>query len=262
MTEHKNSKSIQNQIDQIRWFHEFDFGGGLKAVSREPDVEDHRRIWQFIEQQIDKVDLHGKTVLDVGCFDGYFSFLSERRGARSVLATDDFSQNWSDSSGLRLARELLKSSVEINDHLSIYDISSLKRTFDVIFCFGVYYHLLDPFYALAQLRQVCHEDSVVLLEGDIWVGEQKPLVKYQLGQSTHPTFLPTRQTLESLLNAAFFRVESVVYRRPINPLKNSIKHLLGRECKERALISVRPFHGLNSAHEYPPPFGLPRYLSS
>jgi len=66
MTEHKNSKSIQNQIDQIRWFHEFDFGGGLKAVSREPDVEDHRRIWQFIEQQIDKVDLHGKTVGIIG----------------------------------------------------------------------------------------------------------------------------------------------------------------------------------------------------
>ncbi len=255
-----DQKQAQAEIDQIRWFHEFDFGNGLKAVSPEPDVEDHRRIWRFIEQQMDKVDFSGKSVIDVGCFDGQFSFLSERLGAKSVLAADDFSQNWSDSRGLHLAKKLLQSSVEINDHLSIYDTGSLKRTFDVILCFGVYYHLLDPFHAFAQLRHVCHADSVVLLEGDIWVGEQEPLVKYELGQSTHPTFLPTMQTMESLLNAAFFRVESVVYRRPINPLKNSIKYLLGRECKERALITVRPFAGPNPAHEYPPPFGLSSYL--
>jgi len=33
-------------------------------------------------------DLTGKTVLDVGARDGYFSFEAERRGASRVLAID------------------------------------------------------------------------------------------------------------------------------------------------------------------------------
>ncbi len=33
--------------------------------------------------------LRGKTILDVGCWDGYFSFLCERRGA-TVTPVDNF----------------------------------------------------------------------------------------------------------------------------------------------------------------------------
>jgi tRNA (mo5U34)-methyltransferase len=55
----------------------------------------HRQIWAFIEQQLATVDFRGKRVLEVGSWDGYWSFWAERHGARSVLATDDLSQNWS-----------------------------------------------------------------------------------------------------------------------------------------------------------------------
>ena len=40
-----------------------------------------------MEQQLDAVPFHGKSVLDIGCWDGYWSFYAERRGAASVLAT-------------------------------------------------------------------------------------------------------------------------------------------------------------------------------
>ena len=33
-------------------------------------------------------DLSGITVLDIGAWDGFFSFEAERRGAKRVLATD------------------------------------------------------------------------------------------------------------------------------------------------------------------------------
>ena len=46
-------------------------------------------------ERFDEVFVHGvsfadKTVLDIGAWDGGFSFECERRGAKRVLATDSF----------------------------------------------------------------------------------------------------------------------------------------------------------------------------
>src|SRR5262245_55858191 len=121
----------QRRIDQVAWYHEFDFGNGLVARSRAPDVESHRRMWAFITGELDKIDFTGKTVLDLGCWDGYWSFYAERRGAKSVLATDDRSQNWAGSAGVLLAKELLGSSIEVRLDVSVYDVAKLNRTFDI-----------------------------------------------------------------------------------------------------------------------------------
>ena len=37
--------SVQPRIDAIQWYHEFDFGNGLRARSCTPDVEMHRQLW-------------------------------------------------------------------------------------------------------------------------------------------------------------------------------------------------------------------------
>lgn len=123
---------LQARIDQVRWYHEFDFGSGRKARSFEADVELHRAHWRFIERQIQAIDFRGKTVLDIGCWDGYWSFFAERKGAKSVLASDDLGQNWSDGKGLPLAKHLLRSAVDIKQDLSIYQLASLQRRFDII----------------------------------------------------------------------------------------------------------------------------------
>jgi len=44
-------------------------------------------------------DLSGRRVLDIGAWDGAFSFGAERRGAASALATDSFI--WSGGDGVR-----------------------------------------------------------------------------------------------------------------------------------------------------------------
>ena len=75
--------SLQARIDALPWYHEFDFGGGLHARSRSPEAPGHRRVWAFIERQLDQVDFRGKSVLDIGCWDGYWSFQAERRGRRA-----------------------------------------------------------------------------------------------------------------------------------------------------------------------------------
>ena len=141
----------QAMIDEVAWYHEFDFGNGLKTRPT-LEIDFHRKVWKFIESQLDAIDFKGKTVLDIGCWDGYWSFYAEKRGASEVLASDDVTQNWAGGNGLRLAKQLLGSKVEVNQRLPVYDLASLGRRFDIVLCLGVYYHLIDPFYALAQIR--------------------------------------------------------------------------------------------------------------
>jgi hypothetical protein len=116
----------------------------LRAEPKTPHAQSHRALWRFVEDQLDRLDFAGKTVIDIGCWDGYWSFYRERRQAHRVLATDDTSQNWAGEAGFRLAHELLESSVESDLQRSVYDLHAIGDTFDIILCLGIYYHLFDP----------------------------------------------------------------------------------------------------------------------
>jgi tRNA (mo5U34)-methyltransferase len=252
--------SPQDRIDRVRWYHEFDFGDGLRARSPEPDVAAHRRIWRFLERQCEAIDFRGKSVLEVGCWDGYWSFLAERTGARTVLATDDQTQNWSNGEGIRLARELLHSAVETRQDVSIYRLSELGRTFDVVLCFGVYYHLLDPVHAFAQLRHCCHRGSVVLLDGDVGIGLGTNEVRHSFGDSCQPAFLPSASALRNLLKSAYLDVRSQAYLGSPRGVKALLKRVVrGRRAAVRVFTVCAPFAGVNVLHPYEPPFGLGRY---
>jgi tRNA (mo5U34)-methyltransferase len=255
----------QARIDDINWYHEFDFGRGLKARSTAPDVSWHRQVWRFVERQLERVDFRDKTVLEVGAWDGYWSFLAERRGARTVLASDDLTQNWSDGRGIHVAKEMLGSQVEINQRVSIYRLEELQRTFDIVMCFGVYYHLLDPFYAFAQIRHCCHDGTIVLLDGDVGrSGMRAGEVRYRFDDSRLPAFLPSIPALECLLRASYLRVESQVCLRPRRFLHRGgvigqLRSLLNRPSIDRAFTVCTPFRDANALHAYEPPFGLHRY---
>jgi tRNA (mo5U34)-methyltransferase len=257
-----SATDAQAEIDRITWYHEFDFPGGLRARSSSTHANIHRAIWKFIERNLEPIDFRGKTVLDVGCWDGYWSFYAERRGAERVLASDDVSQSWAEGAGLRLARELFQSSVEINQHLSVHRLGSLNRKFDIILCLGVYYHLFDPFHAFAQLRHCCHPGTVVLLEGDVAANLPQNEARYCLDDATKPAFVPSESALEQLLAAAYLRV---VAKDRLNPPRTDLKSRVARWVRGQSAGSYRgffvctPVEGVNSIHHYAPPFRLGTY---
>ena len=252
---------LQEEIDAVIWYHEFDFGNGLVARSNTSDVAYHRRSWRFIERQLAAVDFHGKSVLDIGCWDGYWSFYAERRGAASVLASDDVTQNWAAGEGLRLAKRLLNSRVEIKQDVSVYHLERLGRTFDVILCLGVYYHLLDPFYGFAQIRHCCHADTLVIFEGAVGRYDLRPSeARYFRGA----TFLPSKRALNNLLRAAYLEVRYQQFQdsTPRRWIKTALGRLLqrfGRPTVDRGFTVCAPFTGANHLHHYQPPFGLVRF---
>ncbi len=80
-------------------------------------------------------DLSGQTVLDIGAWDGFFSFEAERRGASRVLATDSYvwqANGRSSKNGFELARRALGSHVE-DLEIDVLELSPARPgVFDVV----------------------------------------------------------------------------------------------------------------------------------
>lgn len=245
---------LQARIDAIQWYHEFDFGDGLRARSQIENVDGVRQIWRFIEQRLDRIDFRGKSVLEIGTWDGYWSFYAERRGAASVLATDDATQNWAAGTGIHLARELLRSRIEIRQDVPIYELTTLNRTFDIILCLGVFYHLRDPLYGFTQLRHCCHPDTVVVVEGEAaWTGVATNEVRYLYNPWLE--FLPSPSALASLLKSAYLRIDEELWLHPFPAVPSEQAPLQS----DRTLLMCAPFEGVNEAYVYKPHFGLHVY---
>ncbi len=97
-------------------------------------------------------DLTGKRVLDVGCAEGYFSFLAERNGAAEVVSIDSFPDS---VRRFNICRDALGS--KATAYLcNVYDLSPKTfGTFDVVLFYGVLYHLRHPLLALEKILSVC-----------------------------------------------------------------------------------------------------------
>jgi tRNA (mo5U34)-methyltransferase len=145
----------------LQWYHSLDLGQGVKTQGiYEPAKHLHR---YAIPERLD-----GKTVLDIGAWDGFYSFEAERRGAKRVLATDHYQWDgtgWGSKQAFELAREAYGSHVEDRP----LDVMKLSRaeygTFDVVFFLGVLYHLKHPLYALERIFEVT--DELLILETEI-----------------------------------------------------------------------------------------------
>jgi tRNA (mo5U34)-methyltransferase len=115
---------------------------------------------------------------------------------------------------------------------------------------GVYYHLVDPFYAFSQVRHCSHGRSIVVFEGDFapdWFVQPQQAAYLDLGNPSR-CFVPTLAFLRQMLEANYFRVvkESMYRGAPGQPVN-------------RILVVCEPFEGENALHVYRPPFGLHSY---
>lgn len=162
----------------------------------------------------------GKSVLDIGAWDGFFSFEAKRRGADRVLATDNWAwtKHITKDKGFLLARSALGLSVE-QQLLGLEDISlSSIGTFDVVLLLGVIYHLPDPFLHIRRLAEVC--TGTMIIETIISLDDSEPMMKFYPFDELHGDFsnwwAPNKACLEGMLQVSGFK--SVSSR--INPHAN------------------------------------------
>ena len=128
---------IEQRINSHVWYHELDLGNGLRSESKLPEREYHRKLWRFIEGQLDLINFEGKSVLDIGCWDGYWSFYAERRGAAEIVALDDFTQNWNNHLVFISQRSCLIQRSRLFQIASVYELEALVGDL-IYYYFSVY----------------------------------------------------------------------------------------------------------------------------
>jgi tRNA (mo5U34)-methyltransferase len=147
--------TLREKVRQTRWFHSIDLGHGIVTPGgKSPDI--HRTECAVF---LDPIELHGRTVIDIGAASGFYSFEAKRRGAARVLATDYPPS--AERDGFELARSVLNLDIEAKA-IEVCDLSvETVGQFDVVLFLGVFYHLLDPIAGLEQVSKLASEVLVV-----------------------------------------------------------------------------------------------------
>lgn len=136
---------IKQKIKEIRiWHFPFMFGDIIVPAEEPQEYLD----WK---SSIIPNDLSGKTVLEVGSHEGYFSMIAEQRGAKRVVSTDDKKMLPPDiDKRISIVHDIMDSKNEYLT-LSVYDLDKIDEIFDVVIYFDVYYHLEDPLLAFKKI---------------------------------------------------------------------------------------------------------------
>lgn len=143
-------------------------------------------------------DLTGKLVLDVGAWDGFFSFEAEKRGALRILATDcayEEGGTWAGTKGFEYAHKELNSKVKWKKLNIETDITI--NTFDLVMCYGVLYHVKSPLKVLEHLCQCTVKNGICLIETAI-CKDNKAILEYRPYHEGDPTnyFYPSESWIE------------------------------------------------------------------
>jgi tRNA (mo5U34)-methyltransferase len=207
-----NKAELQSRVNALRWYHTIDLGQGVVTQGADNSSERLARI-RLPE------DLSGRSVLDVGAWDGFFSFEAERRRASRVVACDYYAwhgKGWDTGEGkaaFHLARTVLDSRVEDVD-LDVMQLSPERLgSFDVVLLLGVLYHLPNPLLALERVASVA-TDLLVLETVVDMVGVRRPAAAFypdrELNDDPTNWWGPNHAAVVGMLNAVgFARVEVV-----------------------------------------------------
>jgi tRNA (mo5U34)-methyltransferase len=208
--------TLSQKVEALRWYHRMELPGGVVT----PGVVNVDRVLPRLSLP---ESLAGKTVLDVGAWDGFYSFECARRGASRVVATDSFSwdgRGWGSKDGFLLAREALGLTGVVEDRLvepADLDPVALGGPFDVVLFLGVLYHVRDPITALEKVAACCADLLVLETETGLnWL----PFAAARLFPGRELVDDPTNwfqlntHALRGLLAEFGFGGFDVVYRHP------------------------------------------------
>jgi tRNA (mo5U34)-methyltransferase len=138
------------------WFHNFEFSNGCSTFGRDPS-----------EKKLHALrlpSLKGKSVIDIGAFDGFFSLQAEALGASRVVSCDHLAWTWPGAcalANLELVERICYSSVK-NVCLPVEELSPESvGLFDVTLFLGVLYHASDMAGYLRKLRSITAELAVI-----------------------------------------------------------------------------------------------------
>lgn len=211
---------LQEQVNSVPyWWHCIELPHGITT----PGIKSLEVINEQLEQ-IRLPSLEGKTVLDIGAWDGAFSFACERRGARRVVALDDFvwqPDHWSGGrKGFDVAHRALNSRVEpVFASFLEADYDALGIKSDIVLWLGGLYHQRDLIEALRRIVAATRELAVIETEAGVFPGcSGLPVCQYlERTEKTGPEsdwWVPSIEAVLAMCRDAGFKKTEVVVGPP------------------------------------------------
>jgi tRNA (mo5U34)-methyltransferase len=214
---------IQRQVEALGpWFHNLDLNGVQTAPAH--FLGDYPTVkWRRFADVI-PLDLHGKSVLDIGCNAGFYAMEMKRRGAERVLGLDTEPEYLTQA---RFAANVNGLDVEFRN-LSVYDVGLLKERFDFVLFMGVLYHLRHPLLALDLIHEHVAKDLMLFQsmqrgsnrirefasDYDFWTVSpfDRPeyprlhFVEHRYADDPTNWWIPNRACVEAMLRSAGFMI--------------------------------------------------------
>ena len=182
------------------WYHSFRMPDGRLIQGTQSIERLERRLSTMPIPQ----DLRGKRVLDIGAWDGWFSFQMEQRGAE-VLAVDLV-----ELENFRYIHRKLNSKVQYRI-MDVFDITPDRvGRFDIVLCLGVIYHLKHPLLALERVCDLTTDMAIIesWVVDDVAAHTEYPWMEFyeadELGGQSDNWTGPTLECLEAFLRTAGF----------------------------------------------------------
>jgi tRNA (mo5U34)-methyltransferase len=255
------------------WYHSIELAPGKVTPGRAA-----LSVWQDALRSLHLPPLAGRSVLDIGAYDGFFSFAAEQRGAARVVALDHYTwstdmvaymQQWREAraAGRKLpsphltshwrpadlpgkapfdaARAALGSQVEsvVGDFMTIAD--SRVGAFDVVLFLGVLYHLEEPLSAMRRVFNFTAPGGLCVIETEameIPGSGERAFCEFfpgdELNNDASNWWVPNLAALSGLCRAAGF---SSVTAMPMRWPLNPVRRL-GRQAKNT--LARVPFVGI------------------
>lgn len=235
------AEEIKAEVERINWFHQIDLGHGIVT----PGVDESAK-------KLEKIglppDLKGRSVLDIGAWNGFFSFESERRGADRVVALDSYcwgGEGPGTKEGFDLVKRVLGSSVEELE-MDLMDLDPGKvGQFDLVLFLGVLYHMRHPLLSLERVAAVTRGQLILETHVDL-LDLKRPAMAFYPGvevcADSSNWWGPNPPAVKAMLESVGFqRVEMVDCSRgpvaqALRKLRPTFKH------RERLVQGRAVFH--------------------
>ncbi len=213
-------ENASHPSEAVHWFHSIALPDGYvtNGMQRQGSVD-----------AVFKHSIKGRSVLDIGAWDGFYSCKAEALGASDILATDGFfwgGPGWGTKAGCECARCALQSKAR-DQEVDLFDLEPGELgTFDVVLFLGVLYHLVDPLGGLRRAAAMCR-DQLVILTHTRNNEVDRPLLEYVEGLNGDATtyFYPNIAWIKAVLShLGFLRFE--ILPAPAGPENGEPRHVI------------------------------------
>lgn len=151
---------IDSILSEEPFYHDIELPGGVLTAPETYRMRFFEEAFWPSVMNLTGGTLIGKSVLDVGCNCGGFSFLAKRYGAAEVVGIDIRKAH------IRQA-ELLKTALGmtditfINSDIKTYSENITEKYFDLVLLMGVMYHFSDPIGEFEAISRISKQHIVI-----------------------------------------------------------------------------------------------------